>query len=72
MARAVQVTSPKQVYLSSSVSAFVFFDTGFWNAFFPVDLLLPGKYKIHIDYKLHFWKAEYEFYVRNVEFLCNV
>lgn len=35
---------------------------------FPVDLLLPGKYKIHIDYKLHFWKAEYEFYVRNVEF----
>lgn len=39
---------------------------------FPVDLLLPGKYKIHIDYKLHFWKAEYKFYVRNVEFLCNV
>lgn len=42
------------------------------KASLPIDLLLPGRYKIHIGYKLHFWQAEYEFYVKNVELLCNV
>lgn len=38
------------------------------DASFPVIVENAGTYKVWMDYKLHFWKAEYVFFIKKVDF----